>query len=35
MKLKELDSQENYIIAGDFNTTLHQGEKKGVSYVRD
>jgi len=35
MKLKELDAQENCIIAGDLNTTLHQGEKKGASSVRD
>jgi exonuclease III len=29
MKIKELDAQENCIIAGDFNTTMHQREKKG------
>jgi exonuclease III len=34
-KLKDIDAQENCIIAGDFNTTLHQGEKKGGSIVRD
>jgi exonuclease III len=35
MNLKELDAQENCIIAGDFNTTLHQGDKKGGSSIRD
>jgi exonuclease III len=35
MKIKELGAQDNCIIAGDFNTTLHQGEKKGGTTVRD
>jgi len=35
MKIKEIIAQNNCIIAGDFNTTLHQGEKKGGSIVRD
>jgi exonuclease III len=35
MKSKELDAQENCIIAEDLNTTMHQREKKGGSIVRD
>jgi exonuclease III len=35
MKIKELGAQNNCIIAGDFNTTLHQGGKKGGTIVRD
>jgi exonuclease III len=35
MNLKDEEAQENCIIVGDFNTTLHQGEKKGGSTVRD
>jgi hypothetical protein len=34
-KLKDIDAQENCIITREFNTTLHQGEKKGGSIVRD
>jgi hypothetical protein len=35
MKLKDVEAQENCIIVGDFNTTLHQGKKKGRSIVGD
>jgi hypothetical protein len=35
MKIRDLGTQENCIIAGDFNITLHQGEKKGGSSIRD
>jgi hypothetical protein len=34
MKIKDIGAQNNYIIAGDFNTNLHQGGKKGGSIVR-
>jgi hypothetical protein len=35
MKLKEIGAQDNCIIAGDFNKTLHQGEKNGGTSIRD
>jgi len=35
MKIKEVGLHNNCIIAGDFNTTLHQGGGKGGSIVRD
>jgi hypothetical protein len=35
MKIKEVGLHNNCIIAGDFNTTLHQEGKKGDSIVRD
>ena len=35
MKVRELGAQEKCIIAEDLNTTLHQGEKKGRSSIRD
>ena len=35
MKIKETGIHNNFIIVGDFNTTLNQGGKKGGSIVRD
>jgi hypothetical protein len=35
MVIKEAGFQQNCIIARNFNTTLHQNEKKGGSIVRD
>ena len=35
MKTKDIGAQTNCIIARDFNKTLHQGEIKGGSIVRD
>ena len=35
LKIKEFGAQNNCIIAGYFNTTLHQGKKKGVTIVKD
>jgi hypothetical protein len=35
MRIKEVGFCQNCIIAGDFNTTLHQKEKKRCSIIRD
>jgi hypothetical protein len=35
MRIKEDGFRKNCIIVGNFNTTLHQNEKKGGSTIRD
>jgi hypothetical protein len=35
LEVREIGFSQNYIIVGDFNTTLHQKEKKGGSIVHN